>query len=114
MDGESDGERSEGGDQKNKSKWKTLEHHGMTFPQAYQPLPTNVRVKNKKSGKAVDLNLEAEEAACWWSLDETKEFGQGTKVKENFWYEFKSMLEKVSKNCAQIYIYVSHRVYLIQ
>jgi len=53
-----------------------------------------VRVKNKQSGKAVDLNLEAEEAACWWSLDETKEFGQGTKVKENFWYEFKSMLQK--------------------
>jgi hypothetical protein len=32
MDGDSDGERSEGGDQKNKAKWKTLEHHGMTFP----------------------------------------------------------------------------------
>ena len=69
----------------------------MTFPQAYQPLPSNVKVKFKSSGKPIDLNLEAEEAACWWSLDETKDFGQVQKVKENFWFEFKSMVEKVRK-----------------
>ena len=29
---ESDNEGSNSGDQKSKPKWKTLEHHGMTFP----------------------------------------------------------------------------------
>ena len=53
-----------------------------------------MKVKFKSSGKPIDLNLEAEEAACWWSLDETKDFGQGQKVKKNFWFEFKSMVEE--------------------
>ena len=73
-DSQSDNE-SDGDDQNSKAKWKTLEHHGMTFPQAYQPLPSNVKVKFKSSGKEINLNLEAEEAACWWSLDEAKDFG---------------------------------------
>ena len=32
MDADSEDQRSDGGDQNSKAKWKTLEHHGMTFP----------------------------------------------------------------------------------
>lgn len=36
-------------------KWRTLEHHGMKFPNAYQPLPKGVRVKNKATGLPLEL-----------------------------------------------------------
>jgi len=36
------------------------------------------------------LSEEAEEIATWWAEAENTEFGEKSKVKENFWNEFKS------------------------
>jgi DNA topoisomerase IB len=95
MDNDTDADNSDE-DANSKTKWKTLEHHGMTFPEAYKPLPSDVKVKYKASGKPIDLPLEIEEIACWWSSAEGTEFGEKEKSKENFWLDFKNMLDKVS------------------
>ena len=50
-------------------KWKTLEHHGVIFPEAYQPLPKHVRMKNKETGEAIELPVELEEPAVWWAME---------------------------------------------
>ena len=58
-----------------KIKWQTLEHHGMTFPPAYQRLPDGVRLKNKKTGEVIELDQEIEEYATWFAPMEGSEFG---------------------------------------
>jgi DNA topoisomerase-1 len=50
-----------------KCKWSTLEHHAMTFPPPYHPLPKNVKLKTKEGAKVIELSLEAEEMATWWA-----------------------------------------------
>ena len=68
----------------------------MKCPNAYQPLPKGVRVKNKATGQPLELPQEAEEIACWWAIEQNGEFGEKTKVKENFWQDFKAKIDKVS------------------
>lgn len=97
IDEESDGEKTDDNSDKNsKTKWKTLEHHGMTFPAAYKPLPKDVRVKysKDKGAEKIEFPIEVEEIACWWSEAEVTEFGEKQKSKENFWLDFKSKLDK--------------------
>ena len=77
-------------------KWKTLEHHAMTFPPAYQPLPNNIRMKLKVNGEKVDLPHELEELASWWAEAVGTDFGEKDKVKENFWLDFGKKLDPVS------------------
>jgi len=44
-------------------KWKTLEHHGVTFFPAYQP--HGIPVLHK--GKQLNLTPEQEEVCNWWA-----------------------------------------------
>ena len=56
LDEDSDGEKTDDNSTGNsKTKWKTLEHHGMTFPAAYKPLPPGVRVKYAKTGEKIEF-----------------------------------------------------------
>ena len=90
-------------------KWQTLEHHGMTFPPAYKPLPTGVKLFAKAGKQKIDLSLPMEELATWWAIEEQTEFGAKDKVKENFWLTFKLAMDKVSI-CRMIsnFIFVFH------
>jgi DNA topoisomerase-1 len=58
---------SQNGDTEKKPKWNTLEHHAVTFPPPYKPLPKHVKLKIVKTKQEVELSLEAEEMACWWA-----------------------------------------------
>ena len=82
--------RAAGGDADpdGKYRWTSLEHHGVTFPPAYKPLPTEVKLKVKATGLAVDLPAEHEEMATWWAEVEVTDFGKKQKVMENFQAEF--------------------------
>lgn len=71
-----------------KQKWSTLEHHGITFPPAYQALPSNIKLKNKETGEELTLLPEVEEMATWWAHVENTDFGLKEKVVKNFEGEF--------------------------
>lgn len=57
-------------------KWTQLEHHGVSFAQAYQPLPKSIKLKLKNSGEPLDLPEDIEEIVTWWADCEETEFGK--------------------------------------
>lgn len=98
------------------SKWTTLEHNGVLFPPAYQPLPKNIRMKyDGKSvlakshqilvltsatvGKAVTLSEEAEEVAGFFAaLLETDHAADKT-FRKNFFEDWLKVLKEHPSVC---------------
>jgi DNA topoisomerase-1 len=102
--------------QKSGRKWKTLRHNGVLFPEPYEPLPKQARIKFR--GKSVKLdatntnnkfNITAEEAAMFFAmkleqdrrLKEKRADSHGAMedatFKKNFWKDWKVILGKGHK-----------------
>ena len=75
------------------NKWETLEHSGVLFPPAYQPLPKNVKMKY--DGVPVTLHPDAEEVAGFFGgmLNSTHNVENPT-FQKNFFFDFKDVLKK--------------------
>lgn len=75
------------------TKWTTLEHAGVVFPPAYEPLPKNVKMRY--DGTPVSMALEAEEIAGFFGamLNSTHNVENPT-FQKNFFQDFQEMLEK--------------------
>ncbi|KAH8880689.1 hypothetical protein GQ53DRAFT_669257 [Thozetella sp. PMI_491] len=74
-------------------KWQTLEHNGVLFPPAYEPLPKNVKLYY--DGKAVQLHLEAEEVATFFgSMLHSTQNVENPVFQKNFFTDFKDILKK--------------------
>ncbi|KAK3695071.1 hypothetical protein B0T22DRAFT_368247 [Podospora appendiculata] len=74
-------------------KWNTLEHNGVLFPPAYEPLPKNVKLHY--NGAPVELHVEAEEVATFFGsmLHSTQNVENPVFVK-NFFNDFKDVVKK--------------------
>jgi DNA topoisomerase-1 len=74
-------------------KWTSLEHSGVIFPPAYQPLPK--KVKLIYDGKPVTLHPDAEEIAGFYGamLNSTVNVTNPT-FNKNFFTDFKAVLDK--------------------
>lgn len=72
-------------------KWNTLEHNGVLFPPAYEPLPKSVKLVY--DGTPVDLNVEAEEIAGFFGamLNSTHNV-ENPVFQKNFFNDFKEVL----------------------
>ncbi|KAH8675371.1 hypothetical protein BX600DRAFT_479642 [Xylariales sp. PMI_506] len=74
-------------------KWNTLEHNGVLFPPAYEPLPKNVKLVY--DGKPVDLHLEAEEVAGFFgSMLNSTHNVENPVFQKNFFGDFKDILKR--------------------
>ncbi|TEB37652.1 topoisomerase I [Coprinellus micaceus] len=73
-------------------RWQTLEHSGVMFPPAYEPLPSTVKLLY--NGKAVDLPPEAEEVAGFYGAMIETDHAQDATFNKNFFEDFKKVLEK--------------------
>jgi DNA topoisomerase I len=82
-------------------KWNTLEHSGVIFPPAYEPLPK--KVKLIYNGEPVRLHPDAEEVATFYGamLHSTVNVENPT-FNKNFFDDFKQVLDKTghAKNAA--------------
>lgn len=77
-------------------KWTTLEHNGVVFPDPYQRLPRDVRMKYE--GKPLDLSAEAEEVAGFFgALIESSHAENPTFVK-NFFEDFQEVCKSSGMN----------------
>lgn len=76
------------------TKWKTLEHNGVVFPPAYEPLPSNVKLKYE--GNPVVLPVQAEEVAGFFGamLHNSPVNTGNPKFVSNFFKDFQSILKK--------------------
>ncbi|KAF1989666.1 DNA topoisomerase 1 [Aulographum hederae CBS 113979] len=74
-------------------KWTTLQHNGVVFPPAYEPLPSSVKLIY--DGKPVSLHEEAEEIAGFYGamLNSTVNVTNPT-FNKNFFKDFKAKLAK--------------------
>lgn len=74
-------------------KWNTLQHNGVVFPPAYEPLPNNVKLIY--DGKPVNLSVEAEEVAGFFGamLNSTHNVENPT-FQKNFFADFQEILKK--------------------
>ena len=74
------------------TKWTTLEHAGVVFPPAHEPLPKNVKLRY--DGVPVTLALEAEEIACFFGsmLNSTHNVENPT-FQKNFFEDFTKALK---------------------
>ncbi|GHJ84710.1 hypothetical protein NliqN6_1112 [Naganishia liquefaciens] len=83
------------------SKWTTLEHNGVLFPPAYQPLPKNIKMKY--NGKAVTLSEEAEEVAGFFAALLETDHAQDKIFRKNFFEDWLKVLKEYpSADSAQI------------
>lgn len=74
-------------------KWHTLEHNGVVFPPEYEPLPKNVQMLY--DGVPVTMRPDAEEIAyAFGSMLNSTHNMENTKFVENFFADFKEMLDK--------------------
>ena len=75
------------------NKWETLQHSGVVFPPAYEPLPKNVKMKY--DGTPVSLQPDAEEVASFFGgmLNSTHNVENPT-FQKNFFNDFKDILKK--------------------
>ena len=71
-------------------KWRTLEHHGVVFPDAYVPHG----VKPLYDGKPLDLLPEEEEAATHYAVMLETDYVSKPKFIQNFWKDFRALLRK--------------------
>jgi DNA topoisomerase I len=74
-------------------KWTTLEHSGVVFPPAYEPLPKNVKLLY--DGKPVSLHMDSEEVAGFYGtmLNSTVNVTNPT-FNKNFFSDFQEVLKK--------------------
>ncbi|KAI4868715.1 hypothetical protein F4820DRAFT_409432 [Hypoxylon rubiginosum] len=74
-------------------KWKTLEHNGVLFPPAYEPLPKSVKLVY--NGTPVNLHVDAEEVAGFFGsmLNSTHNVENPT-FQKNFFADFKEILNR--------------------
>lgn len=84
-------------------KWQTLEHNGVLFAPAYEPLPKHVKLKY--DGQDVTLPLEAEEAASFWVAMMTPASShhlENPTFRQNFFNDFSGIIKKAggAKNAA--------------
>lgn len=74
-------------------KWTTLEHAGVLFPPAYEPLPDNVKMLY--DGVPVTLHEEAEEVAGFFGTMLNSEVNvSNPKFCANFFDDFKAVLKR--------------------
>ncbi|KAM3562021.1 hypothetical protein ARSEF4850_002952 [Beauveria asiatica] len=84
-------------------KWQTLEHNGVLFAPAYEPLPKHVKLKY--DGQDVTLPLEAEEVATFWVAMMTPASShhlENPTFRQNFFHDFSEIIKKAggAKNAA--------------
>jgi DNA topoisomerase I len=74
-------------------KWDTLQHQGVIFPLAYEPLPKNVKLLY--DGKPVSMHPDAEEIATFFGsmLNSTHNVENPT-FQKNFFRDFQDILKK--------------------
>ncbi|KAJ2907055.1 eukaryotic DNA topoisomerase I [Zalerion maritima] len=72
-------------------KWTTLEHNGVLFPPAYEPLPKNVKLFY--DGGEVDLHPEAEEVAGFYGAMLKSEHCEKPVFNKNFMEDFREVLK---------------------
>ncbi|RMZ78073.1 hypothetical protein DV737_g4042, partial [Chaetothyriales sp. CBS 132003] len=87
------------------NKWETLQHNGVLFPPAYEPLPKNVKMKY--DGVPVTLEPEAEEVAGFFgSMLNSAHNVENPTFQKNFFHDFKQVLKKTGgakdKNGAKV------------
>ncbi|KAH6634317.1 hypothetical protein B0J18DRAFT_461503 [Chaetomium sp. MPI-SDFR-AT-0129] len=74
-------------------KWNTLEHSGVLFPPAYEPLPKNVKLYY--DGQAVNMHVDAEEVATFFgSMLHSTQNVENPVFQKNFFADFKDILKK--------------------
>lgn len=73
-------------------KWDVLVHKGPRFPDPYQPLPRDVKLKY--DGKPVDLPPETEEVAMFYAVKLETQHAQNAIFNCNFFDDFKADLKK--------------------
>lgn len=73
-------------------KWDVLIHKGPRFPDPYQPLPKDVKLKY--DGKPVDLPPETEEVAMFYAVKLETQHAQNAIFNRNFFNDFKADLKK--------------------
>lgn len=74
-------------------KWTTLEHNGVIFAPAYEPLPKHVKLHY--DGKPVDLHVNAEEVATFFgSMLNSALHVENPVFQKNFFTDFKEVLQK--------------------
>ncbi|KAK3906671.1 hypothetical protein C8A05DRAFT_40519 [Staphylotrichum tortipilum] len=74
-------------------KWTMLEHNGVLFPPAYEPLPKDVKLYY--NGQAVTLHAEAEEVAGFFgSMLHSTQNVENPVFQKNFFNDFKDIIKK--------------------
>ena len=75
------------------NKWETLQHSGVVFPPAYEPLPKNVKMRY--DGVPITLHPDAEEVAGFFGgmLNSTHNVENPT-FQKNFFGDFKDIIKK--------------------
>lgn len=73
-------------------KWTTLEHNGVLFPPAYEPLPKNVKLKY--DGAPVTLPLAAEEVAGFFGHMLNSTHATNPTFTANFFKDFQRILKE--------------------
>ena len=69
-------------------KWRTLEHHGVVFPELYEPHG----VKPLYDGRPLELLPEEEEAATHYAVMLETDYVTKPRFIENFWRDFRAIL----------------------
>ncbi|KAI5956780.1 TOP1 [Candida jiufengensis] len=73
-------------------KWTSLEHNGVMFPPAYEPLPSYVKLYY--DGKPVNLPLEAEEVAGFYGAMIETDHAKNPVFQKNFFQDFKQVIKE--------------------
>lgn len=74
-------------------KWNTLEHNGVLFPPAYEPLPKNIKLVY--DGVPVSLHVEAEEVAGFFgAMLHSKHNVENVVFQQNFFKDFTDVLKR--------------------
>ncbi|PWZ02047.1 DNA topoisomerase I [Testicularia cyperi] len=73
-------------------KWDVLIHKGPRFPEPYQPLPKDVKLKY--DGRPVDLPPETEEVAMFYAVKLETQHAQNSIFNRNFFDDFKGDLKR--------------------
>lgn len=76
-------------------KWQTLEHSGVLFAPAYEPLPKSAKLYY--DGQPVNISLEAEEIATFWCAMMTQASSHhldNPVFRNNFFHDFSEVVKK--------------------
>lgn len=70
-------------------KWKTLEHNGVVFPDPYQRLPKDVKMRY--NGRPLELTAEAEEVAGFFGALIESDHAENPTFVKNFFEDFQAV-----------------------